>query len=91
VAPGGPRELGDLFRERGVRWYCQVDRHPRREPRAPVDAFTAAHGQLVLELSPTGRTAPREAALPTEMSFALRDLWSYARPGPWVRVWRVTP
>jgi hypothetical protein len=54
-----------------------------------VDAFVAAHGTLALELSPTGRTPPREAALPTEMSFALRDLWTYQRPGPWVRVWRL--
>ncbi len=91
VAPGVPRGLGELLRERGARWYVQVDRHPRREPRVPVDAFTAASGRLVLELSPTGRSAPREAALPTEMSFALRDLWSYERPGPWVRVWSVTP
>jgi len=89
IAPGGPTELPDFLRDWSVRWYAQVDRAPAREPRAPVDAFTAAHGRLAFELSPTGHTAPREAALPTEMSFPLRDLWSYERPGPWVRVWRV--
>jgi len=89
VAPGGPARLDEVMAAFDVRWYVQVDRHPQREPRAPVDEFTARHGTLVLELSPTGRTAPREAALPTEMSFALRDLWDYVRPGPWVRVWRL--
>jgi hypothetical protein len=84
-----PKELADFMREWNVRWYAQVDRAPRREPRAPVDAFTASHGTLVLELSPTGRGSPREAALPTEMAFALRELWVYERPGPWVRIWRV--
>jgi hypothetical protein len=89
LGAGAPMELSDFMRHWGVRWYAQIDRAPRREPRAPVDAFTAAHGTLAFEISPTGRTAPREAALPTEMEFALRDLWSYERPGPWVRVWRV--
>jgi hypothetical protein len=86
---GAPMELADFMRRWDVRWYAQVDRAPRREPRAPVEAFTAAHGKLALELSPTGRSAPREAALPTEMAFALRELWTYERPGPWVRIWRV--
>jgi hypothetical protein len=89
LAPGGPARLDEVMAAFDVRWYVQIDRHPWREPRAPVDAFTAEHGTLVLELSPTGWPAPREAALPTEMSCALRDLWGYERPGPWVRVWRL--
>jgi len=89
LGPGGPTELADFMQAWEVSWYVQVDRAPAREPRAPVDAFVAAHGTLALELSPTGRTPPREAALPTEMSFPLRDLWLYQRPGPWVRVWRL--
>lgn len=84
-------ELADFLAAWGARWYVQVDRHPEREPRAPVEAFTATHGRLALELSPTGRSAPRAAELPTEMSFALRDLWAYERPGPWVRVWELRP
>jgi len=89
LGPGGPTELEDFMQAWDVRWYVQVDRAPQREPRAPVDEFTGKHGTLVLELSPTGRSAPREAALPTEMSCALRDLWAVQRPGPWVRVWRL--
>jgi Dolichyl-phosphate-mannose-protein mannosyltransferase len=89
LGPGGPTELEDFMQAWQVRWYAQVDRAPWREPRAPVDAFTAAHGTLAFELSPTGATAPCEAALPTEMSFALRDLWRYERPGAWVRLWRL--
>jgi len=73
----------------GVDVYVRVDRTPEAEPRAPVDEFTVQHGVLVYELSPTGQTAPREAALPTDMDFALTQLWTYERPGPWIRAWRL--
>ena len=73
----------------GVDVYVRVDRTPEAEPRAPVDEFTVQHGVLVYELSPTRQTAPREAALPTDMDFALTQLWTYERPGPWIRAWRL--
>lgn len=73
----------------GVDVYVRVDRAPRTEPRAPVDEFAAAHGTLIYERSPTGTTDPDEAALPTDMDFALTQLWTYERPGPWIRAWRL--
>jgi hypothetical protein len=44
---------------------------------------------LVYERSPTGSPDPSEAALPTDMEFALTQLWEYERPGPWIRAWRL--
>jgi hypothetical protein len=73
----------------GVDVYVRVDRAPVAEPRAPVDEFAAEHGALVYEISPTGHSAPSEAALPTDMDFALTQLWRYERPGPWIRAWRL--
>ena len=86
-----PVELSRWMADWGVDVYVRVDRSPRTEPRAPIDEFTAAHGRLVYERSPTGQAGPEEAALPTDMSFALTQLWTYERPGPWIRAWRLTP
>ncbi len=84
-----PVSLEAWMADWGVDVYVRVDRAPRAEPRAPVDAFTAAHGVPIYERSPTGRTDPAEAALPTDMDFALTQLWTYERPGPWIRAWRL--
>lgn len=84
-----PVPLAQWMSEWGVDVYVRVDRAPNAEPRAPVDEFTAAHGRLVWEISPTGTSPPDEASLPTDMSFALTQLWGYERPGPWIRVYRV--
>ncbi|HTE07060.1 MAG TPA: glycosyltransferase family 39 protein [Planctomycetota bacterium] len=91
VAGAGPLAFGDFLRAWHVACYVQVDRQPDEERRAPVTAWNAAHGRLVYELSPTGRTPPSEAALPTDMAFALVQLWRYDRPGPWIRCWRYAP
>ncbi len=81
--------LDAWMKEWSVDVYVRVDRAPVAEPRAPIDEFTAQHGTLVYERSPTGQSAPGEAALPTDMEFALTQLWSYERPGPWIRAWRL--
>ncbi len=86
-----PVELADFLDARGVNVYVQVDRLPDEQRRLPVTALMAARGTLVDELSPTGSSLPDEAALPTDMAFALTALWTYERPGPWIRVWRLAP
>ena len=70
--------------------FVQVDRIADDERRRPLTDFTSGACELIWEISPTGQTAPVEAALPTDMSFALTQLWSYERPGPWIRLWRRT-
>jgi hypothetical protein len=87
--PGESTSLVEWMTEWGVDVYVRVDRAPVTEPRAPIDAFTAEYGELVYERSPTGGTDPLEAALPTDMDFALTQLWTYERPGPWIRAWRL--
>jgi len=84
-----PKELGRFLDERGVAYYVQVDRQPDEQRRLPVTQLMAARGRLVYELSPTGRSPPAEAALPTDMAFPLLQVWRYERPGPWVRVWQL--
>ena len=68
----------------------QVDRLPDEARRAPITQLMAERGELVSELSPTGHSAPSVAELPTDMQFALTQLWTYERPGPWVRLWRLS-
>ena len=85
----GPVSLDEWLMDWDVDVYVRVDRAPRSEPRAPVDELTATRGDLVLELSPTGATDPAEAALPTDMDFALTALWKAERPGPWIRAYRL--
>ncbi len=91
LAGAVPMAFGDFLRAWKVGFYVQVDRKPDELRRAPVTEWNAAHGQLVYELSPTGHSPPSEAALPTDMSFALVQLWRYERPGPWIRCWRYAP
>jgi hypothetical protein len=86
-----PLAFGDFLRQRGASVYVQVDRQPDEARRAPVTAFNAAHATLFYELSPTGRSPPEEAALPTDMAFAAVQIWRYDRPGPWIRAWRLRP
>lgn len=83
------RAFADVLDDWGVTVYVQVDRLPDDARRQPITDETARRGALVYEVSPTGETPPHEAALPTDMGFALADLWRYERPGPWVRVWRL--
>jgi len=91
LAGAGPLAFGDFLRDWNVEYYVQVDRRPDEARRAPVTEWNAAHGQLVYELSPTGYSPPSEAALPTDMAFALVQLWRYEEPGPWIRCWRYAP
>ncbi|MCB9897159.1 MAG: hypothetical protein H6825_04055 [Planctomycetes bacterium] len=86
-----PTTLDAFARAWDVGAYVQVDRLPDPARRQPVTDFTASRAELLWEASPTGRSAPREASLPTDMGAALTDLWTYERPGPWVRVWGVRP
>jgi len=83
------RELADFMDAWNVTHYVQVDRIPDEERRAPVTAWTREACELVYELSPMAGVPPAEAALPTDMAFPLTQLWSYDRPGPWIRVWRI--
>jgi hypothetical protein len=84
-----PKELGRFLDERGVAFYVQVDRQPDEQRRLPVTQLMAARGRLVYEISPTGRSQPAEAALPTDMGFPLLQIWRYERPGPWIRCWQL--
>jgi hypothetical protein len=85
-----PVSLADWMDEWSIDAYVQVDRLPDPERRRPVTEFTHANCELVWELSPTGSSPPEEAELPTDMTFALTQLWEYERPGPWIRLWRRT-
>lgn len=85
----GPVELGDFLTNWDVAVYVQVDRLPDEARRQPITDLMAARGTLLAEWSPTGQSLPAEAALPTDMAFALTGLWTYQRPGPWVRAWRL--
>jgi hypothetical protein len=82
-----PVELRDWIEGWRVDAYVQVDRIPDEARRAPLTELLAARGSLLWEVSPTGKTAPAAAQLPTDMAFPLIDLWTYERPGPWIRVW----
>jgi len=84
-----PRAFDEVLRARGVTHYVQVDRLPDAERRLPVTELVAARGRLVHEISPTGRTDPERAELPTDLGCALVDLWRYERPGPWIRLWEL--
>ncbi|GJM22233.1 MAG: hypothetical protein DHS20C15_21480 [Planctomycetota bacterium] len=88
---GASTELGDFFDAWRVDHYIQVDRLPDEARRAPITELMAARGELIAEVSPTGDSAPAVAELPTDMQFALTQLWAYERPGPWVRLWRLKP
>ncbi|RKY21496.1 MAG: hypothetical protein DRQ55_04165 [Planctomycetota bacterium] len=83
-------QLGDWLDDWRADSFVQVDRVPDDERRAPLTALLGRRGRLLWELSPTGRSAPRAAELPTDMGFPLTDLWTYQRPGPWIRVWDLT-
>ena len=89
LQPDAPRDLQSVFEEWSVTVYVQVDRLPDEARRQPITDMLAWWGELVGELSPTGRRAPALAELPTDMAFPLTDLWTYERPGPWIRVWRI--
>jgi len=83
-----PVSLPDWMDEWSIDAYIQVDRLPDAERRRPVTDFTEAACELVWEVSPTGSSPPEHAELPTDMSFALTQLWECERPGPWIRLWR---
>jgi len=59
---------------------------------APVPKLAplALEGEPVWTIDParSGSTA-RDGQLPTEMRFPLRDLWTIARPGPRLELWRL--
>ncbi len=86
---GPPRELGDFLDAGRVAYFVQVDRQPDEQRRLPVTQLMAARARLDYELSPTGKSPPSEAALPTDMAFALTQVWRTERPGPWIRCWRL--
>lgn len=67
--------------------FVQVDRVPDARRRAPLTDLLSRRGRLVWELSPTGSSPPLAAELPTDMGFPLTELWTYERPGPWIRLW----
>ncbi|MFT7464847.1 MAG: hypothetical protein ACI9EF_003207 [Pseudohongiellaceae bacterium] len=83
-----PLPLTQWMDDWGIDALIQVDRIPDADRRRPLTDFTENSCELVWEISPTGKTDPTEAALPTDMSFALTQLWTYERPGPWIRFWR---
>ncbi len=85
------RTFATVLDDWGANVYVQIDRLPDDARRQPVTDEMARRGELVYELSPTPTSPPHEAALPTDMSFALTQLWTYTRPGPWIRVWRLSP
>lgn len=83
------RAFADVLDDWDVTVYVQVDRMPDDARRQPITDEMARRGTLIYALSPTDVSPPGEAALPTDMAFALTDLWTYTRPGPWIRVWRL--
>jgi hypothetical protein len=87
--PGPPESLADWMDAWDVDVYVQVDRVPDPARRQPVTTFTGSRGSLMYSVSPTGSDDPDAAELPTDMSFALTQLWRYERPGPWIRAWRI--
>ncbi|MGQ0552205.1 MAG: hypothetical protein ACT4PU_03200 [Planctomycetota bacterium] len=84
-----PLSLEDWMAAWDIDYYLQVDRLPSEKPREPIAELMRRRGVLMYELSPTGSSPPSEAALPTEMAFALSQVWQSRRPGPWIRCWRI--
>jgi len=69
-----------------------VSRVPADAARHPLRAVLEAPlGEPLWSVDPSRDASPtRSARLPTELDFALGDLWSVERPGPWIALYELS-